>query len=387
MFLAQVTLVVSAAMAARPMLSYRAIDLGANAAQVGLLATTYAVLPVVFAFAIGRRIDRHGPARFMIAGSLVSIGGLTAAVLVPHLAVLYVATTAFGFGQLLSILAQQGIAAAVSTGDQDKSFGRFTSAAAVGLMVGPPIAAVTATQADALGLSEAIAGLLAGLVLAVGALIVTWTMTRRQRAAAATATAAPTEPTHRLAAQIVRTRGMWQALLAGATVLAAVDLLSAFLPLWATDRGISVGVVGLLLTIRGAFTLISRIGSEKLLRAVGRRWLLTGSLLIAAGGLVVLTFVDVVGAIVVMVVLGVGLGLAQPLTMSWIAAVAAPGTRAAALGMRLTANRIGQATLPATLAAVAAGTGANGVFWGAALILSGASAALVRAPMERLDRP
>jgi MFS family permease len=379
--LAQVALIVAASSAARPMISYRALELGAGGAQIGLLATTFALLPVLLAFAIGRRIDARGPAGFLIAGSVVLGAGGVLSIVTPGLVLLYVATAAMGMGQLMCVLAQQAaVAASSSAEDRDRAFGWFTSATAVGLTAGPPAATFTAAHAERFGLSEAVVGLLVGVVLSVGGLVVAMAMRRqpmgvRQRP--------PDEPTRRVAAQIVRTRGMWQALVAGGTVLAALDLLSAFLPLWANDRGISIGVVGLLLALRGVCTLLARLGTDRLIRTIGRRPLLAGSILAGAGGLAALTFVDIAGAVVVMVVLGIGLGLAQPLTMSWVTTVAAPGTRGAALGLRITANRIGQATIPATIAAVAAGSGANGIFWGAAAVLTGASAAIVRAPMER----
>ena len=379
---AQVALVTAASTAVRPMISYRAVELGASGAQIGLLATTFALLPVILAFNLGRRIDRRGPLRYQVVGSASLTLGSLAAILLPHLAALYVATAALGFGQLLSTLAQQAaIAGHTTVENRDRAFGEFTSATAVGLIAGPPVAALTAGHADRFGLSEGVVGLSVALLLSLAALIMV--LINRNGSTLALEADPSRAPTHKLAVEIVRTRGMWQALLAGGTVLAALDLLSMFLPLWAKDRGISIGVVGVLLTIRGVFVLVSRLGLTQLMRVVGRRALLASALLAGAASLVALPFVGLVGAIVVMIVLGLGLGISQPLTMSWITAVAAPGTRGAALGLRATANRIGQATLPAAIAAVTAGIGADGVFWGAALILAGASAALSRAPMER----
>jgi hypothetical protein len=69
--------------------------------------------------------------------------------------------------------------------------------------------------------------------------------------------------------------------------------------------------------------------------------------------------------------------------MAWISDVAPPGTRAAALGIRLTANRASQATLPAAIAVVTTGSGATGVFLGAAVLLAVSSAPLARAPLAR----
>lgn len=74
----------------------------------------------------------------------------------------------------------------------------------------------------------------------------------------------------------------------------------------------------------------------------------------------------------VVTVLGLGLGVGQPLTMSWLAESAPPGTRGRAMSLRLTGNRLGQVLLPSGLALVASGAGPAGVLW----VTAGALAAV-----------
>jgi MFS family permease len=360
------------------MLSYRALDLGASGREIGIIATSYALLPVVFAFTLGRRIDRDGPFRYVVTGNAVFLSGVALALTTASLPLLFVAAAAVGLGQLLTMLSQQAAAAFATPETRDRAFGRLTSAGAVGLTAGPLVAAFAAAWlTEIAGWSEATVGLGTGFVLCAAGLVPAFGL----RGLRPAVDDAPSRNPRAVAMQIVRVGGMWQALLAGAMVLTAIDLLAAFLPLWASDRSIPIEAVGVLLALRGIFTLVSRMGAERMIRVLGRRTVLATSLVIAAGGLAVLPFVGVVGAGVIMVALGLGLGLAQPLTMSWVSIVTVPGTRAAALGIRQTANRIAQATLPATVAAVATGSGADGVFWGAAVLLLGASATLARAPM------
>ena len=81
-----------------------------------------------------------------------------------------------------------------------------------------------------------------------------------------------------------------------------------------------------------------------------------------------------------MLLLGVGLGLAQPLTLSWVSTLAAPNVRGAAIGLRLTANRLGQTVLPPAIGVVVAGSGSSGVFLGSAAILAVATTTVLRRP-------
>ena len=74
---------------------------------------------------------------------------------------------------------------------------------------------------------------------------------------------------------------------------------------------------------------------------------------------------------VVMAALGLGLGIGQPLTMSWLSAQAPDGQRGRALALRLAGNRAGQVVLPSAIGGVAAGLGAAGVFLASALAVGG----------------
>jgi MFS family permease len=79
------------------------------------------------------------------------------------------------------------------------------------------------------------------------------------------------------------------------------------------------------------------------------------------------------------VLLGLGLGVGQPLTMSWLAEVAPAGLRGRAMSLRLTGNRLGQVLIPSAVGAVAVGVGAAGV-----LAATAAALALVGIAARRL---
>jgi hypothetical protein len=73
-----------------------------------------------------------------------------------------------------------------------------------------------------------------------------------------------------------------------------------------------------------------------------------------------------------MVGLGLGLGIPQPLTMAWVVSLTASSSHGAALGLRLTANRLAQITLPIAVSSFAAPLGVLGIFYANAALLAGA---------------
>jgi MFS family permease len=152
--------------AVRPMLSYRAIEAGGGAVEIGVIATSYALLPVALAFAFGRRIDRHGPYGYVIGGNALFLAGIAVALVATSLPVLYLSSAMLGLGQMVAVLAQQAAAARTGPGERDRSFGRLTSAAALGQSVGPAAAALAiAHGGGVLRLSDTTIALAAGLAL------------------------------------------------------------------------------------------------------------------------------------------------------------------------------------------------------------------------------
>jgi hypothetical protein len=79
-------------------------------------------------------------------------------------------------------------------------------------------------------------------------------------------------------------------------------------------------------------------------------------------------------------VLGVGLGIATALSLTSVVELAPADVRGTALSLRITGNRIGQASMPFLGSLLAASAGASGVlaFTGFALAASGLAVQIVR---------
>jgi MFS family permease len=342
----------------RPMVSYRALQLGVPPEGLGLLAASFSLAPLVIALSIGRLVDRRGEMLFLVGGVVlmaISTFAIAAATSVEVLTVFYALV---GLGHLVMVVATQSLVARGSAqSGYDRAFGHLSFAAAVGQLLGPAIAGVIAGQGSP---DETIRALVAAGILSVLglALIGVVRPPRVERSARREEADAARPPL----LSILRTPGVARAILVSLTVLSAVDIVVVYLPALGEERGWAASLVGGLLAARAGASMASRLFLGSLADRFGRRMLLIVSMAVSAAALVALPFAPSIEATAaIMVAAGLGLGIGQPLTMSWVAAEATPGTRATALSVRLMGNRVGQIALPVIAGSVAAFAGAGGV--------------------------
>jgi MFS family permease len=368
--------------AVRPMVSYRVLELGAGPLALGVMAASFSLLPLILAVVIGRFTDRIGSSRVIAAGVCTTLTGSGLSIAAQNVTLLVVASAVIGLGHLTCLVAQQTLVAEATTSDsRDRAFGGLTAFASLGQVIGP-LAAAMAAAGGVFTTSAGGTNARIGLAVAAAFTAIALPLCLPLRAVGARPATRPLEPTHSVIRDVLRTDGMWQAMLASGAVLASLDLLLAFLPLWANDRGVSVTVVGWLLALRAAVTVAVRLGYAPLVERCGRRVVLIGSIAMAAAAFVLLPWTGPAGAVAVMAMFGIGLGLAQPLTISWVVARATPDTRGSALGLRITANRLAQFVVPAMVGVLAGGAGSTGVFLASAALLSCTCGAIARAPLE-----
>jgi MFS family permease len=315
----------------------------------------------------------------MISGALlmaVSAAGTAMATTVPLLALFQ---ALLGLGHVgLAVGLQTLIANRGSASDRDSRFGAFAVTQSFGQLVGPVVAGILAANGtntpavDIVFAVSALATLLAApLALIAGA---------GHRGASRERAAAPVEPEAIRPAlrRLFAVPSMRQALLGGITVVVSNNVLIAYLPAYGVATGLSVEIVGVLLALRAAASMASRLLIGSMRSRVNRRTLLVACLVGPALALFVVSLRSEVALLfAAMLVVGFGLGLGQPLTLSWIAGQAPPELRGTAVSLRLAGNRVGQFIVPAGLGLVGGIAGVSGVFWSLGVLLV-VSALLVR---------
>ena len=354
----------------RPAATYRALELDVPGFALGLLAASYAVFPLLLAVPTGGLVDRLGERRLMAIGSAVVLACSAFLLLWGSSIVTLVIGTAFlGAGQLACVVGQQAVVANnAASSRMDSAFGYLTFAASLGQALGP-LAISLVGGASVRPDTQAIFFLSAcmSLVLFVATFGVSAKVSGGKRKAVAGDSGGQGG-----VVSLLRTPGVARALATSATVLAVVDLTMVYLPALGSERGLTAATVGLLLTTRAVFSMVSRLLLGQMARKLGRMRLLVFSLALSTAALSAAAIPMPVWLLfVVMAVLGLGLGIGQPLTMSWLSAQAPAGQRGRALALRLAGNRVGQVVLPSAIGVVAAGLGAGGVFLASAVVVGG----------------
>jgi MFS family permease len=375
--LAGVVLTQAALFLARPVTSYRALALGADARAVGLITAAFALVPLVVAVPLGRASDRWRPGWLLTGG--IALGAVACALLglAASLPGLALASAALGLGHLALTLAGQSLIARQS-GDalHDRDFGLYAAAASAGQLIGPALAAIalgtagrSLEDATTLGFLVA-AGLMA---LAIPTSLGTDRLGRARR---------PREREEGRPLRVwelIGARGVPAGMFASLAILATVDVLTAFLPVLGTQRGIPPAVIGGLLSLRAATSILSRVLIPWMVGRLGRVRLLAAS---AAGSALLTAALPLAGDAVALGVLlaaaGFLLGIGQPLTMSMVVQAVPEGTRGTALAIRLTGNRFGQVATPAAAGLVAGAAGASAAFFMLGGLLGLAAVAVVR---------
>lgn len=368
---------------ARPMASYRALELDVTPAMLGAVGASYALLPLLGALPAGRRSDTLGGARVARVGLVVEAAAACWLPFAGSLGGLLAATALLGLGHLLALVGMQAvIAQGGHDGGLDRYYGWFSMTASAGQVVGPVLAGLLAGAGGPGGTTRALAG---GAAVSVASLLTIPLL--RQRGAlhgggGGAQGPAPVVPVR----QILRAPGVTPAMLVSLGVLAATDVLTVYLPALGAERGWSPQVVGALLALRAAGSLASRVGLGRMAAWAGRERLLATSTVVAA--LAVVTLALAGGTLLpalAITLAGFALGIGQPLSMSVVAGLSPPGSRATALSVRLMGNRLGQVLVPAAAGAVAAATATTGVLVTAGVVVA-ASGAFV-APGLRRRRP
>ena len=359
--------------------SYRALELDIPVVWIGIIAASFAMLPVVFAIPIGKMMDRGHDSRAAQAGAaLVLVGSLILWIAPDGRTQLLLANVVLGVGHLLCMAAHQVISVrSAGPKSREAAFSYYMMGLAVGQGLGPFVMGLAAGDARVAPTNLLF---LLGVFVALTSFATSFALRR-----------APPKPPREAREErlsvlaIFRLKGLPAIVFASVMTVTVFDLMVVYMPLLGVERHIEASQIGWLLTVRAIASIASRFAYVGLFRLFGRIPLTICSMLLAAVGLVILAFpVPLWMLYVASAFIGYGLGASSTLAFSGMVALAPANVRATALSLRLTGNRVGQVVLPFSASLLAAFTGVGGVFAVVALALVGAAAAVQRSwPADR----
>jgi MFS family permease len=352
------------------MITYRALENGASGYEIGLIASIYALLPLLIAVPMGRWVGRFGEIPLLFIGCLSFIILGVAFAFLNNVIAIAAATALAGVAHLSNVAASQAMVANRSAMNlQDQNFGYFSFATSFGHSVGPILGGLIAGSAGVLPRSSTSAFIFAAL-LALLSLVpfflfksIKEVRTQQERDAAGAIKAR----------DVLSRPGIKPAIWTSLSVAAANDVLVVILPLVGTEKGISPVVIGAILSIRSAAAMISRFLLGRLTKSYGSARTMNYSIFFSALFLFVSIYANSSIALgISMAIVGFLLGIGQPLTMSIVSKKTPSQERAMAISIRLFGNRIGQFLVPLAAGALAAPFGASSVFIGLGVLVASA---------------
>ena len=357
----------------RPMITYRALENGASGFQIGLIASIYALVPLVVAVQMGRWVGRIGEVPLLFAGCLSFIILGVAFAFLNNIIAIAAATALTGVAHLSNVAASQAMVASRSPHQlQDQNFGYFSFATSMGHTFGPMLGGIIAGSSGVLPQSSTSAFIFAAILAFLATVPfflfknIKGVRSQEEREAAGAIKAR----------EVIKRPGIKPAIWTSLAVASTNDVLVVILPLVGTQLGINPVVIGAILSIRSAAAMISRFSLGRLTSTFGSARVMNVSMFISAIFLFVSAFATTEVALgVVMAIVGFLLGIGQPLTMSIVSKKSPIEERAMAISIRLFGNRLGQFLVPLGAGALAAPFGGGAVFVGLSVLI--ASAGLV----------
>lgn len=351
--------------------SYRAIELDLPVLWLGVISATFAILPIFLAVWVGRFMDRGKDAQACwIGAGLLVVACAGFRLWAGSVTALLLLTALLGISHLFMMASQQMLCVrCAGPRGRDAVFGNYLVASAIGQGLGPYLIAWSSGTATLPPTDRLFA---IGFVISLASLVT---------AAAIRPAPGHAAHTHRKAvvpvAALMRQRGLMAVLVASVITITAQDLLTIYLPLLGADKNIDARDIGILLTVRSVFSLVSRMGYVRVIRLVGRGPLTLASMLGASIGFACLALpVPLSAMYAAMTVMGFSLGIATTLSLTNVVDLASAEAMGTVMSLRITGNRIGQVAVPFVASVIAAATGVGGIFVIIALSLAAAGAAV-----------
>ena len=350
---------------AKVLVSLAALEIGATPFQVGLLAATFAALPLVLAVYAGKVSDRFGVHRPLLGGAVTMAVGVAVPLAIPGLAGLLVCSALVGLGHIFFHVSMHNLIGAYGEGEtRTRNFATFSLGASISAFIGPSLAGISIDEAGFHAtylVMAAIAGSPA-LVLASYPALVPRRQAHSHHESAGGSLA------------LLADAGLRRTLLMSGVTLTGIELFTFYFPVYGTSIGLSASAIGMIMSSYAVAAFLVRLGMHRAARALGEVGVLTVSLFVAGATYVLVPLVSHAALLAaVAFLLGIGLGCAQPLTILLTYNHAPAGRSGEALGMRLTVNKLTQIAVPLIFGGLGSAYGVLPVFWadGAFLLAAG----------------
>ena len=330
-----------------------AVDQGAGPFGVGTIVALYAALPAVLALPMGRMADRIGYKLPLLLGACGIFVSLVLPWIFPSITTLYFVATLLGMSFMMFQLSVQTLVGAIAgPAGRARNFSLLSLGFASANFTGPLIAGVLI---DTVGHARTF-GLLALPLIPAIALAATshrWLPVMHVKS----------EVVKGGVMDLLRIKPLRNTLIASGIVSSAWDVYQFFMPIYGRSLGMSATAIGLVLSAFAIAIIVVRLLVPFAVRHVGETRLLTHAMFVACAAFCLFPMFSNAWALAaVSFLLGVGVGVGQPLSMTLVYNASPKGREGEAAGMRITVNQVIHFAIPLFFGAVGSTVGYVAVF-------------------------
>jgi MFS family permease len=339
-----------------------ALEIGASPFDTGLLLAVYGLFPLVLAVHVGKMSDRYGVRMPVAVGAVVTALGIVLPWFWPALPMLFVSAAVTGAGFILVQVSMQALVGSIGSGaSRTTNLNLYALIVSVSDLTGPIVAGFSI---DHFGHVRTFLHL--ALLSVPSVMILVFLGHRLPRSASS-----GQDRGKQRMKDLFRIPSLRRMLLASALVMGGLDIFQLYLPIYGHSIGLSASAIGMIMGAFAAAAFVTRAALPALARRIGEQRALHYAMLLAGGTFFLVPMFQspfVLGGVCFL--LGLCMGLGQPLTVILTYNYSPPGRHGEGLGLRIAINNSMHVTVPAVFGAVGSLLGLAPVFWASSAMLA-----------------
>lgn len=342
-------------MGARVLVPLLSNKLQVSPTEIGIIVALYSFFPLILVISMGKWVDRIGAKIPILLSSFVGSIVLFVPFYMEDIVGIYILQIVSGLSQtLFAVAAQNYMGNHEYEKQRERNITMFSIGVATGSFIGPLIGGIL-SERDGYGYSFVFLGIFS-LISVVMALFLINIKTKTVNV--------NTQKEKKHSIDLLKIRNIRKAFLISALILLGKDLYITYFPLLALEFGFTNKTIGLIVSIHSIAGILIRWMMPLLLNKYGRNTVIFSSIMISGIIFFSLPFFHIfIFALLSSFLLGMGLGMGQPLSIT-TTILSLPKDRVGeGLGLRLSFNRLTQVITPAIFGKVADLTSFSVVFW------------------------
>jgi predicted MFS family arabinose efflux permease len=339
----------------RVAVSLHALELSANQFAIGVVIALYALCPMFLAIVIGRFADRAPPRRLVILGSAIMTAALLVPLLFPGISGLCLAAFVLGFAHQVFSLPLEALVGGIGGPEKRaRNYALITMAWSAANFLGPVMAGYSI---------DYIGQLQVYLVLAAFTLTPIVILAFKPDLLPKVAARHAGTEARGSVLDLLRMPSLRITIVAAGIVGSAQDLFQFYMPIYGHSIERSASAIGTILGVSSLAAFVIRAIIPALAKKMTEAQILSFAIFNAAFAFILIPlFVNAYALGAIAFLLGLGVGCAQPMTMSLLYALAPPNRLAEAFGVHKTMRNATHLVVPIVFGSVGAAFGFGAVF-------------------------